>query len=80
METFLFEEAVRAIANGEYSNEDIKNVKKYLKDLNKKELEIRLRMDELSSNYTKSKNKCKNELKNIHNNIKQVKNILKNIN
>ena len=80
METSLFENALHAIASGNYTREDVKNIKNYLNHLLKKEVKLKVQMDDLTSNFNKDKNKLKSELKSNQNNIKQVKNILKNIN
>ena len=79
METSLFEKAVNAVANNEYTREDIKNIKNYLNHLLKKEVKLKVQMDDLTTKFNKDKNKLKSELKSNQNNIKQVKNILKNI-
>lgn len=79
METSLFEKAVNAVANNEYTREDIKNIKNYLNELLKKEVKLKIQMEDLTTNFNKTKNKLKSELKSNQNNIKQVKNILKNL-
>ena len=79
METSLFENALHDIADGNYTREDIKNIKNYLNHLLKKEVKLKVQMDDLTTKFNKDKNKLKSELKSNQNNIKQVKNILKNI-
>ena len=79
METSLFENALHAIADGNYTREDIKNIKNYLNHLLKKEVKLKVQMDDLTTKFNKDKNKLKSELKSNQSTIKQVKNILKNI-
>ena len=76
METSLLEYALHAISDGNYTREDIKNIKNYLNHLLKKEVKLKVQMDDLTTKFNKDKNKLKSELKSNQNNIKQVNNIL----
>lgn len=79
METFLFEKAIKAIADNNYTSEHIKDIKNYLHDLNKEDIKLKLQIDDLTSKFIKDKNKLKSDIKINQQKIKQVKGILKNL-
>ena len=79
METSLFEDAVYSIANDEYTQKDIKEIKKYLNELIKEEVKLKIKIDDLTSNFLKEKNKIKSDIKTNQTKIKQIKRLLKKI-
>lgn len=79
METSLFEDAVYSIANGEYTQKDIKEIKKYLNELIKEEVKLKIKIDDLTSNFLKEKNKIKSDIKTNQTKIKQIKGLLRKI-
>lgn len=79
METSLFENAVYSIANGEYTQKDIKEIKKYLNELIKEEVKLKIKIDDLTSNFLKEKNKIKSDIKTNQTKIKQIKGLLRKI-
>lgn len=79
METSLFEDAVYSIANNEYTQKDIKEIKKYLNELIKEEVKLKIKIDDLTSNFLKEKNKIKSDIKTNQTKIKQIKGLLKKI-
>lgn len=79
METSLFEDAVYSIANNEYTQKDIKEIKKYLNELIKEEVKLKIKIDDLTSNFLKEKNKIKSDIKTNQTKIKQIKGLLRKI-
>ena len=79
MEAFDFQNAVKSVIDQEYSDSDIKTIKRQLNDLSKKEVALKQKIEKETSEFLKMKNKYKSELKTIHNDIKDIRNILKNI-
>lgn len=79
MDEMTFKAAMAAIVSGEYSNEDLRIVKDWLNILNKKEIALKHDMEKIKNEFVKKKDKSTTQLKEIHGNIKQIKNILKNL-
>lgn len=80
MENSNFKYSLEAILSGNHTDADIKEIKRKLNELLKEESLIKQQIDKDVNEFRKNKNKSKNNLKNIHKQIKEVKNILKNIN
>lgn len=77
MDNIDFQNAVKSVLNKDYSNADIKIIKHQLNDLLKKEVSIKQKIEKETSEFLKTKNKLKNEIKTVQNDIKDIRNILK---
>lgn len=77
MDETIFKEAVAAISEGNYTDNDIKAVKEWLECLNKKELSIKRKLEKTKNDFVKNKDKTNTELKLIRGDIKKIKGILK---
>lgn len=77
MEDAIFKTAVAAIASGDYCESDIKTIKDHLKFLNKQELTLKRQIEKETNEFVKNKDKHQTELKNIRNDIKELKHLLK---
>ena len=79
MEEAIFKTALAAITSGDYCESDIKVIKEQIKCLNKQELALKRKMEKDANDFVKHKDKNQTELKIIRNDIKSLKNILKEI-
>ena len=79
MEEAIFKTALAAVTSGEYCESDIKVIKEQIKCLNKQELALKRKMEKDTNDFVKHKGKNQTELKIIRNDIKSLKNILKEI-
>ena len=79
MEEAIFKTALAAVTSGEYCESDIKVIKEQIKCLNKQELALKRKMEKDTNDFVKHKDKNQTELKLIRNDIKSLKNILKEI-
>lgn len=79
MDNLDFQNAIKSVLINEYNDSDIKIIKHHLNELLKKEVLIRQHMEKETSEYVKKKNKSKTDLKIIHNDIKEIRNILKHL-
>ena len=79
MEDAIFKTAVAAVASGDYCESDIKTIKDHLKFLNKQELTLKRQIEKETNEFVKNKDKHQTELKNIRNDIKELKHLLKTI-
>lgn len=75
-----FQSSIEAIISGKYTNSDIKEVKLKLSELQKNISLLKHIMDKEANIFKKNKEKQKNEIKLLNTLIKDIKNILKNIN
>lgn len=75
-----FQSSIEAIISGKYTNSDIKEVKLKLSELQKNISLLKHIMDKEANIFKKNKEKQKNEIKLLNTQIKDIKNILKNIN
>ena len=75
-----FQSSIEAIISGKYTNSDIKEVKLKLSELQKNISLLKHIMDKEANIFKKNKEKQKNEIKLLNAQIKDIKNILKNIN
>lgn len=75
-----FQSSIEAIISGKYANSDIKEVKLKLSELQKNVSLLKHIMDKEANIFKKNKEKRKNEIKLLNMQIKDIKNILKNIN
>ena len=74
-----FQNAIKSVLINEYNDSDIKIIKHKLNELLKKEVSIKQQIEKETSEYVKKKNKSKTDLKIIHNDIKEIRNILKHL-
>lgn len=79
MDESIFKTAFLAISSGEYGEDDVVVTKKWLDELNKKELSIKRKMEQSRNEFSKKKNKTETELKTVRRDIKQIQSILKTI-
>lgn len=79
MDEMNFKTALSAVSSGEFSENDVKAVKQWLERLNKKELAIKREIEKNKNEFVKNKGKTNSELKNLRKDIKEIRNILKNI-
>jgi predicted nucleic acid-binding Zn-ribbon protein len=79
MEEAVFKTALAAVASGDYCESDIKTLKTQLKTLDKEEHSIKRKIEKETNEFVKNKDKHQTELKNIRNDIKEIKHILKNL-
>lgn len=79
MNDFDFKNAVEAIVKKEYNESNVKAVKRQLSQLLKKEVSIKQKLEKETSEYIKNKHRIKTELNKVHNDIKDIRNLLKNI-
>ena len=79
MEEAIFKTALAAVTSGDYCESDIKVIKEQIKCLNKQELALKRKMEKDTNDFVKHKGKNQTELKIIRNDIKSLKNILKEI-
>ena len=80
MEENNFQSSIEAIISGKYTNSDIKEVKLKLSELQKNISLLKHIMDKEANIFKKNKEKQKNKIKLLNTQIKDIKNILKNIN
>ena len=80
MEEDVFKSAIAAISSNEFSEEDVKTVKKWLETLKTKENAIKRKIEQEKNTFVKNKSKNNSKLKEIKSEIKTIKNILKNSN
>ena len=80
MEIFDYQNAVKSVITNDYTDSDIKIIKRHLNELLKKEVSLKQKIEKETTKFIKSKNKAKNELKALHNDIKEIRNILKVLN
>lgn len=80
MEIFDYQNAVKSVITNDYTDSDIKIIKRHLNELLKKEVSLKQKIEKETTEFIKSKNKTKNELKALHNDIKEIRNILKVLN
>lgn len=79
MEESVFKNAMAAILLGDYCESDVKIIKEQLNSYSKEELNLKRKIEKERNNFIKNKEKQQSDLKSIRNNIKTIKNILKNI-
>ena len=79
MEESVFKAAVAAISSGEYSESDIRTVRERLNVLNKEELALKRKMEKEKNAFVKAKDKSASEIKSLRKDIREIKNILKNL-
>ena len=79
MEEAIFKTALAAVTSGDYCESDIKVIKEQIKCLNKQELTLKKKKKKDTNDFVKHKDKNQTELKLIRNDIKSLKNILKEI-
>ena len=77
MDETIFKTSLSAIVSGEYGETDLKVVKEWLDNLNKKELSLKRKIEKSKNEFVKHKGKTNSELKTVRGEIKTIKNILK---
>ena len=77
MDETIFKTSLSAIVSGEYGETDLKVVKEWLDNLNKKELSLKRKIEKSKNEFVKNKGKTNSELKTVRGEIKTIKNILK---
>ena len=77
MDEVIFKTALSAVSSGEYGEADLRAVKEWLESLNKKEAAIKRQLEKNKNEFVKRKDKTSSELKNLRNDIKTIKSILK---
>ena len=77
MEETIFKEAVAALNNGNYSESDVRVVREWLQNLNKKELTIKRAIERMRNEFVRQKEKSNSELKTVRSDIKSIQNLLK---
>lgn len=77
MDEVIFKTALSAVSSGEYGEADLRAVKEWLELLSKKEAAIKRQLEKNKNEFVKRKDKTSSELKNLRNDIKAIKNILK---
>lgn len=77
MEETVFMTALAAVTSGDYCESDVKAIKEQVNFLNKQEASLKRKMEKETNDFVKHKGKNQTELKTIRNDIKKLKNILK---
>ena len=79
MEEAIFKTALASVTSGDYCESDIKVIKEQIKCRSKQELALKKKKKKDTNYFVKKKKKNQTELKIIRNDIKSLKNILKEI-